>query len=64
MPISIKERIGADIADYLNNVGFRFFRSDRVSFPDRDLTDDEVKLYKAFSELYPYLRKHLPDKYN
>jgi len=53
-------KIGADIVDYLSSVGFRFFRSDRVGFPDRELTGEELKLFKALAQMYPYLQKHLP----
>lgn len=55
------DRIGADIHDALHNAGFRFFRSDRVGFPDRPLTADELKLFKAAAQLYPYLQKHIPN---
>jgi hypothetical protein len=52
--------IGADIADELSNVGFSFYRSDRVGLPNRELTDKELKLFKALAQMYPYLQKHIP----
>lgn len=54
------EIIGADIGDYLTSIGFRFFRSDKVGFPDEPLSTKDLRMFKAFAQLYPYLQKHIP----
>ncbi len=58
------DTIGADIADHLSSIGFQFYRSDRVGLPDKELTEKELRLFKALAEMYPYLKKHVPVKEN
>jgi len=58
--VSKFDLIGADIAEELTRIGFRFFRSDRVGLPEQPLTDRELKLFKALAQMYPYLEKHIP----
>ena len=60
LPIKTHDLIAADITDYLSSIGFQFYRSDRVGFPDRELTEKELRMFKALAELYPYLKKHTP----
>lgn len=59
MPASKYQVIAADIADYLSSLGFQFYRSDRVGFPNRPLEPEEVRMFKALAQLYPYLQKHI-----